>query len=178
MTLTALRDAFLPLSYKKYLSKCFSEGFELPYAAYVRNSRYICRRKQHFCAFLPYYEANIMTITARSHLSAPSFVFGSPPCYGWLHRPPVGAGSQHGALRTNYMKSTKSNCRIRTYESVSAVAAAPTGSKPTPQITNDTGASNLASLAASCGWPPIDREPFFRCFHALRTSKNRNSGNN
>ena len=58
------------------------------------------------------------------------------------------------------------------------MATAPTGSKPTPQITNDTGASNLASLAASCGWPPIDREPFFRCFHALRTSKNRNSGNN
>ena len=117
MILTTLRDTFLAASYKKYLAKCFSEGYAFPYAAFVRNSPQICRIKQHSCAFLLYYDANMMTITARSQLSAPSFVCGSPPCYGWLHRPPVGAGSQHGALRTNYMKSTKSNCRIRTYKS-------------------------------------------------------------
>ena len=168
MILTTLKDAFLSLSYKKYLAKCFSEGYELPYAAFVRNSPQICRIERHICAFLPYYDANMMTITARSHLSAPSFVSGLPPCYGWLHRPPVGAGSQHGALRTNAtFNSMENNCRIRTYESVSAVVAAPTGSKPAPQITNDTGAHNLSSLAASCGWSLIDREPFFRCFHVL-----------
>ena len=66
MILTALKGAFLALSYKKYLTKCFSEGYELPYAAFEGNSLYICRRKQHFCAFLPYYDANMMTITARS----------------------------------------------------------------------------------------------------------------
>ena len=54
----------------------------------------------------------------------------------------------------------------------------PTGSKPEPQITNNTGAHDLSSPSASCGWPPIDREPFFRCFHLLRTSKNRTQGNN
>ena len=66
MILTTLRDTFLALSYKKYLAKCFSEGYELPYAAFEGNSLYICRRKQHFCAFLPYYEANKMTTTALS----------------------------------------------------------------------------------------------------------------
>jgi len=71
MIMTALRDAFLSLSYKKYLAKSFSEGYELPYAAFVRNSLYICRIEQHICAFLPYYEANKMTTTARSQLSAP-----------------------------------------------------------------------------------------------------------
>ena len=71
MILTALRDAFLPLSYKKYLAKSFSEGYELPYAAFEGNSPQICRIKQHICVFLLYYDANKMTTTARSHLSAP-----------------------------------------------------------------------------------------------------------
>ena len=85
MILTALKGAFLPLSYKKYLAKSIPEGYELPYAAFVRNSPYLCRIEQHICAFLPYYDANMMTFTARSQLSAPWFVSGSPPCYVVVH---------------------------------------------------------------------------------------------
>ena len=85
MVLTTLKDAFLALSYKKYLAKCFSEGYELPYAAFVRNLPQICRIEQHICAFLLYYDATMMTTTARSQLSAPQFVFGSPPCYVVVH---------------------------------------------------------------------------------------------
>ena len=35
MILTTLKGAFLPLSYKKYLAKSISEGYELPCAAYL-----------------------------------------------------------------------------------------------------------------------------------------------
>ena len=52
--------------------------------------------------------------------------------------------------RTGNLNSTKSNCRIRTQKSKSAVAAAPSCSKPAPQITKDTGASTIISVAVSC----------------------------